>query len=104
MVQEALVTAPCRVPVCDRDGNRAMLLEKGRCYYGTGSDTPYTMDVYSGKRRAATKQDAANFSRVCEHLDNIDICNVHVAGFRCTDHEFLPSPILKQWPLIPVNR
>jgi trimethylamine--corrinoid protein Co-methyltransferase len=49
-----------------------MLLEKGRCYYGTGSDTPYTMDVYSGKRRAATKQDAANFSRVCEHLDNID--------------------------------
>jgi trimethylamine---corrinoid protein Co-methyltransferase len=72
MVQEALVTTPCRVPVSDRDGNRTMLLEKGRSYYGTGSDTPYTMDIETGERRIAVKQDAVNFSRICDNLDNID--------------------------------
>ena len=72
MVQEALVTAPCRVPVYNREGTPAMMLEKGRCYYGTGSDTPFTVDIYTGEPRKATKQDTVNFSRVCEHLDHID--------------------------------
>ena len=72
MVQEALVTAPCRVPMGDRDGNRAMFLEKGHNYYGGGSDTPYTIDVESGQRRFATKQDVANFAVVSDRLDQID--------------------------------
>ncbi|MGI6686046.1 MAG: trimethylamine methyltransferase family protein [Bacillota bacterium] len=72
MVKRALATAPCRVPMGNREGARAMLLEKGRSYYGTGSDTPYTRDPFSGERRLATKQDVANFSRVCDSLENID--------------------------------
>lgn len=72
MVQRALATAPCRVPMGNRDGSRAMLLEKGRSYYGTGSDTPYTIDPFTGERRLAIKQDVVNFSRVCDGLENID--------------------------------
>jgi trimethylamine--corrinoid protein Co-methyltransferase len=72
MVQRALATAPCRVPMGNREGSRSMLLEKGRSYYGTGSDTPYTIDPFSGERRFATKQDVANFSRVSDCLEHID--------------------------------
>lgn len=72
MVKKALATAPCRVPMGNRDGSRGMLLEKGRSYYGTGSDTPYTIDLMSGERRLATKKDVVNFSRVCDGLENID--------------------------------
>ncbi|HZK85976.1 MAG TPA: trimethylamine methyltransferase family protein [Desulfosporosinus sp.] len=72
MVQEALVTAPCRIAIGNRNGNRAMFLEKGRSYYGSGSDTPYTVDIYSGERRFAVKQDVVNFSRISDNLKHID--------------------------------
>jgi trimethylamine--corrinoid protein Co-methyltransferase len=49
-----------------------MFLEKGRMYYGTGSDTPNTIDLYTGERRASVKQDTVNFTRVCDALKNID--------------------------------
>lgn len=72
MVQEALASAPCRVPMGDREGNRAMFLEKGHLYYGTGSDTPYTMDIETGERRFAGKKDVENFSVLCDYLNNVD--------------------------------
>lgn len=72
MVQEALATAPCRVPMGDRDGNRAMFLEKGHNYYGGGSDTPYTIDVETGERRFATKNDVKNFAILSDYLENVD--------------------------------
>ena len=72
MVQEALGTAPCRIPIGNRNGERVMFLEKGRSYYGTGSDTPFTIDVYTGLRRQAVKQDVINAARICDGLANID--------------------------------
>jgi trimethylamine---corrinoid protein Co-methyltransferase len=72
MVQDALSSAPCRVPICARNGERAMCLEKGRSYYGTGSDTPFTMDVQTGGRRLSTKQDVVNASIIADSLENID--------------------------------
>ncbi|MCK4858775.1 MAG: trimethylamine methyltransferase family protein, partial [candidate division Zixibacteria bacterium] len=60
MVQEALTTAPCRIPIGNRQGERVMLLEKGRIYFGTGSDTQTTFDIYNGSRRATEKQDVIN--------------------------------------------
>ena len=72
MVQEALATAPCRVPMGNRSGDRAMFLEKGHNYYGTGSDTPYTVDVETGERRFATKKDVENFTVLSDRLSNID--------------------------------
>jgi trimethylamine--corrinoid protein Co-methyltransferase len=72
MVQDALASAPCRVPICNRNGERAMFLEKGRSYYGTGSDTPYTVDIYTGERRIATKQDVVNSAIISDCLSNVD--------------------------------
>ena len=72
MVQEALSTAPCRVAMGNRDGDRAMFLEKGRSYYGTGSDTPYTVDIHNGQLRFSTKQDVANATIISDALSNVD--------------------------------
>lgn len=72
MVQEALASVPCRVAMGNRNGGRAMFLEKNRVYYGTGSAAQYVMDVYSGERRPAAKQDVANAARIADALENVD--------------------------------
>jgi trimethylamine---corrinoid protein Co-methyltransferase len=72
LVQDALASAPCRVPISNRSGERAMRLEKGRSYYGSGSDTPNTIDIETGARRLATKQDVINATIISDSLENID--------------------------------
>lgn len=72
MVQRALATAPRKVMLSSRDGGRALSLEKDNIYYGTGSDTPYVIDLDSGRRRRAVKQDAVNATIVSDALDHID--------------------------------
>ncbi len=72
MVQEALSSAPCRIPICDRNGDKAMSLEKGRSYYGTGSDTPFTVDIETGQRRPSTKQDVINAAIINDSMENTD--------------------------------
>lgn len=72
MVQEALASAPCRVPVFNRNGDTALSLEKGRSYYGSGSDTPFTIDIHTGQRRLSTKQDVVNSTIISDSLENID--------------------------------
>jgi len=72
LVRQALATAPCRVPVARRDGRPALRLEKGRSYFGTGSDTQFTYDLADGKRRLSTKQDVANAARIADGLPHID--------------------------------
>ncbi len=72
MVQAALQTAPCKIAIYNRMGERAMTLEKGRIYYGTGSDTPYLIDIETGQRRLAVKQDTVNAVRIADALENID--------------------------------
>lgn len=72
MVQDALVTAPRKVTVADRLGQRAMLLQKNNIYYGTGSDLPNTFDLNTGERRKSVKQDTINFSVLSDALENID--------------------------------
>jgi len=72
LVQQALSTAPCKLVIYDRSGRRALTLEKGNIYYGTGSDTPYIIDIESGQRRRAVKQDTVNATRIANALENID--------------------------------
>jgi len=72
MVEDALNAAPSRIPMHDRLGNLTMPLELGKVFFGSGSDTIYTLDVESGKRRRATNQDVEDFARLCDALDNID--------------------------------
>lgn len=71
MVKRALSTVPSRVTLSDRNGETALVLEKNRIYYGTGSDTPYVLDL-DGKRRRVLIQDVINAARLCDALENID--------------------------------
>jgi trimethylamine--corrinoid protein Co-methyltransferase len=84
LVRRALSTAPSRIAIGRRGSGRpgkgdaaapierAMLLERGRIYFGTGSDTQFTCDISSGERRLATKQDVAEAARLSDALPNID--------------------------------
>jgi trimethylamine--corrinoid protein Co-methyltransferase len=70
-VEWAIRVAPKRVVLCDRDGEPAMFLEGYNSYYGTGSDTPFVIDAYSGERRLAVLADVANVARLVDVLPHI---------------------------------
>jgi len=72
MVDKALSTLPRKVVVYGADKEHKMELYKNQIYFGAGSDTPYTIDPYSGERRRATYQDVKNFARLAQALPNID--------------------------------
>lgn len=72
MVQQCLQTAPSSINIYNRGGEQALALEKGQIYFGTGSDTPYILDLDSGKRRLAVKADTVRAAIVADALKNID--------------------------------
>jgi len=72
LVTEALRTAPARVVVSARTGERAMPLEAGRVFFGTGSDTPNTIDPETGERRRVRRRDVVDIARLCDALPNLD--------------------------------
>lgn len=77
MVDSARATLPEKVVVVgmpDSEGHRnyRMELYKNQIYFGAGSDTPYTLDPYTGERRRATYKDVKNLARLAEKLPNID--------------------------------
>jgi trimethylamine--corrinoid protein Co-methyltransferase len=74
LVQSALQDAPKRVTLCDRNGDRKMFLEGRNFYFGNGSDTVHTMDIYSGKRRMVVKDDVIRAARVIDYLAEMDFC------------------------------
>ncbi len=77
LVKRALGTAASRVVLSGRDGSRKVVLEKDRIYYGTGSDTPFMYDPYTGERRGWTCQDVYNSARTADALPNIDFFMSH---------------------------
>jgi trimethylamine--corrinoid protein Co-methyltransferase len=72
MVQRAFGTAPHRIVLADRDGQRNLVLEKNRIYFGTGSDCPYVIDPYSDERRPCLFDDVLRAAKVADALGNID--------------------------------
>lgn len=72
LVKQALVAAPSRVVLTNRSGARSLFLESKKSYYGTGSCCPFTMDLFTGKRRKSTKEDVAVMARISDALPNID--------------------------------
>jgi len=81
LVEQALRSAPERVVVCARTGERVMPLEANRVFFGTGSDTPNTIDPETRQRRRSVRSDVARIARLCDALPNIDfIMSLGVAG------------------------
>jgi trimethylamine--corrinoid protein Co-methyltransferase len=72
MVDKALATLPRKVVVTGPDRKHRMELYKNQIYFGAGSDTPFTIDAYTGERRRATYEDVKNFARLAQALPNID--------------------------------
>lgn len=72
MVDKARATLPRQVVIVGPDRRYRMELYKNQIYFGAGSDTPFTLDPYTGKRRRATYNDVKNFARLAEALPHID--------------------------------
>lgn len=72
LVKQALTTAPERVVVANRKGERRLFLEKGCTYFGTGSDLKYTIDLDTRKKRLSSLKDIQQAALLCDHLPGID--------------------------------
>ncbi len=72
LVEKSLTTVPRKVVVVGPDRQYRMELYKNQIYFGSGSDTPFTIDPYTGERRRATYQDVKNFARMTQALPNLD--------------------------------
>lgn len=72
LVTWALNTAPKRIVLCDRSGNRVMPLEGYNVFYGPGSDCPNVIDLETGEHRPARLEDVRSGVRLCDALPNID--------------------------------
>jgi len=68
----AVKSAPSRITLYDREGNRKMVLEGRNTYYGPGPTNTYHRDPDTGERRRPVLSDSENAGRVCDALPNID--------------------------------
>ena len=69
---DALASAPARIPMFNRLGDLTMPLELGKVFFGTGSDTMFTLDLDSGERRRPVAKDVEDIARLSDALENID--------------------------------
>ena len=72
MVDRARATLPRKVVVVGPDRKHRLELYKNQIFFGTGSDTPFTIDPYTGERRHTTCNDVKSFARLTQALPNID--------------------------------
>jgi trimethylamine--corrinoid protein Co-methyltransferase len=72
LVEKSLTTVPRKVVVVGPDRKHRMELYKNQMYFGAGSDTPFTIDPYTGERRRAKYEDVKNFAKLAQALPNLD--------------------------------
>ena len=68
----AVRTAPSKILLYDRNGNRMMNLEGHNSYYGPGPSNNWQVDPYTEELRKPTMRDTENVGKICEALPNID--------------------------------
>ena len=91
LVKDALNSVPDHVAVYSRDGEKAMALEEGNIYFGTGSATQFVFDPYTGEQRPSCKKDVADAAIVADALDQVDYIMSMAVAQDCTRayvHEF----------------
>ncbi len=72
LVEWAARQAPSHFHVYDRDGDLAMDLGGRNVYYGTGSDCPTILDVYTGEHRTFTYKDMEDGAKIIDALPEMD--------------------------------
>lgn len=68
----AVRTAPSRILLYDRNGNKRITLEGYRSHFGPGPTNTYHIDPNTEVRRKPILSDTENVGKVCEALTNID--------------------------------
>jgi len=71
VVEKAVSTAPSRVAVCNRKGERALFLEAQNTYAGPSVGNGLVLDVFSGERRERQAADDQQAAVICDALPNI---------------------------------
>jgi trimethylamine--corrinoid protein Co-methyltransferase len=71
-VEWALRAAPKSILLHDREGRPALPLQRGRVFFGPGSDCLYVLDHRSAERRLARLRDVEEAARLADGLPNID--------------------------------
>jgi trimethylamine--corrinoid protein Co-methyltransferase len=73
VVEDAIKSAPGRIQIFDRNGQRAMSLEGRKSYYSTTGGSPFVFDPRTGERREALKKDVVDAAVIQDYLENIDM-------------------------------
>ncbi|WP_373484408.1 trimethylamine methyltransferase family protein [Acetobacterium sp.] len=72
LIEWAIKQAPSHIHVYDRDGDVAMDLGGRKAYFGTGSDCPTLLDVYTGEHRNFTTKDMEDGAKIIDALPQMD--------------------------------
>lgn len=72
LTEWSLRTAPREIAIYDRNGKPAMSFDKGRCYFGAGSDCLHVYDPYTRERRQAVLEDVRRGVRLVDALPHLD--------------------------------
>ncbi|MFO7750595.1 MAG: trimethylamine methyltransferase family protein [Desulfobacteraceae bacterium] len=72
LAEEAIRSAPRQIDLYDQKGKKTMPLVDENFFYGTGSDTIFTHDFTTRKRRRTVLKDTGNFAKLVDALPNMD--------------------------------
>lgn len=72
LVEAAIKSAPERIVLGNRQGDRKVRLEDGVCNFGLGTDLPFFVDPLSNEIRETSLQDIENVAKVSEYCSNLD--------------------------------
>lgn len=72
MVDEALRSAPSKYSIYNVDGSEAFCLAPNVVTFGTGTDMPEFIDLYSGEIRPGRLEDCENAAKIAEHCKPLD--------------------------------
>ncbi|MDW7730584.1 MAG: trimethylamine methyltransferase family protein [Bacillota bacterium] len=72
LIEKCIRSAPSRVVLCNREGERIMFLENSNSYFGPGPTVNNTLDPFTGERRLVKIADTRQASLVMDALPNID--------------------------------
>ena len=105
LVKGVLSSAPERIVLSDQKGKRVMPLQEGKTFFGTGSDTLFTIDIETGQRRKVRRGDVGRMAKLCDALPNIDFImsmgSPHdVPGADIYLHEFAEMVLNSNKPIV----
>lgn len=72
LVEDALKSAPDSYSIYTVDGSKSLDLRPNHIYFGTGTDMPEFIDLYSGEIREGRLSDCENAAKVAEQCNSID--------------------------------